>query len=228
MSDLGALAHEEFHAKVRGLVGKTSGKLIIKEYPTASAHVGHFRALLHELKLKKNFTPDVIYIDYINICASSRVKGIGGNVNSYTMIKSIAEEVRGLAVEYNVPIWSATQVNREGMNNSDVDITETSECIAISEKVQLRDGKQKHIGDVQIGDQLTANDDYKTVMFRHHNKMKDCIKITTKSGKSIIVSRDHVFPTKCSDDGKIYRRSYNEGLKVGDILNTVNKSVVCG
>lgn len=110
---------------------KTCGKLIIKEYPTSSAHVGHFRHLLNELRMKKNFKPDVIYLDYLNICASSRLKG-NSAANSYTLVKSIAEEVRGLAVEYNVPIVSSSQLNRDGYNNSDVDLTNTSESMGIT------------------------------------------------------------------------------------------------
>lgn len=109
---------------------KTPGKLVIKEYPTASAHSGHFRHLLRELKIKKNFQPDVIIIDYLNICASSRMKQ-GGSVNSYTYIKSIAEELRGLAVEFDVPILTATQSNRDGANNSDIDLTHTSESFGL-------------------------------------------------------------------------------------------------
>jgi hypothetical protein len=111
-------------------VEKTKGTLIIKEYPTASAHSGHFKALLNELALKKSFKPDVIFIDYINICASSRFRS-GMNANSYTIIKSIAEELRGLAVEFDVPIFSATQTTRSGFSSSDVEITDTSESFGL-------------------------------------------------------------------------------------------------
>lgn len=120
-----------FVNKVKHINDKTQGKLIIKEYPTASAHVGHFRALLNELKMKKKFTPDVIYVDYLNICASSRMKGLGGSINTYSYIKAIAEEIRGLAVEFNVPIWSATQSTRTGFGNTDVEITDTSESFGL-------------------------------------------------------------------------------------------------
>ena len=109
---------------------KTTGKLIVKEYPTASAGSAHFRHLLNELRLKKNFTPDVIYIDYLNICTSSRMK-MGANVNSYTMIKAIAEELRGLAVEFNVPIMSATQTTRSGYESSDLELGDTSESFGL-------------------------------------------------------------------------------------------------
>jgi replicative DNA helicase len=119
-----------FNSKASKLVEKTKGTLIIKEYPTASAHSGHFKALLNELSLKKSFKPDIIFIDYINICASSRYRA-GSNMNSYTVIKSIAEELRGLAVEYNVPIFSATQTTRSGFGSSDVEITDTSESFGL-------------------------------------------------------------------------------------------------
>jgi len=125
------LTQKEFQSKVGAISQRTHGKLIVKEYPTAAAHVGHFRALLLELKLKKKFEPDIIYVDYLNICASSRMKGLGGSINTYSLIKSIAEELRGLAVEFNVPIWSATQITRGGFNNSDVEITDTSESFGL-------------------------------------------------------------------------------------------------
>ena len=133
LADLGKVLYDKKIAKVKG---KTSGKLIIKEYPTASAGVGHFRHLLNELKMKKNFVPDIIYLDYLNICASSRLKA-GSNVNSYTLIKSIAEEIRGLAVEQNLPIVTATQLNRSGFGSSDVDLTDTSESFGLPATADL-------------------------------------------------------------------------------------------
>ena len=120
-----------FTEKVKQLSSKTKGKLIIKEYPTGSAHAGHFRALLNELKLKRQFEPDIIFIDYLNICASSRMKGMGGAINSYNYIKAIAEELRGLAVEFDVPIFSATQTTRSGYSNSDVGLEDTSESFGL-------------------------------------------------------------------------------------------------
>ena len=118
-----------FDNKIEKVAKKTQGRLIIKEYPTASAHVGHFKALLQELAIKKSFVPDIIYIDYLNICSSSRYKG--AIVNSYTFVKAIAEELRGLAGEHNVPIVSATQTTRSGYGNSDVDLTDTSESFGL-------------------------------------------------------------------------------------------------
>ena len=125
-----------FESKVSNLAKKTQGSLIIKEYPTASAHSGHFKALLNELALKKSFKPDIIFIDYLNICASSRYRA-GSNVNSYSYIKAIAEELRGLAVEANVPIVSATQTTRSGFASSDVDLTDTSESFGLPATADL-------------------------------------------------------------------------------------------
>lgn len=124
------LGKKDYINKFEEIRSKTYGKLVIKEYPTSSAHAGHFRALLDELKLKKNFIPDIIYIDYINICSSQKLKS-NGAVNSYTLIKSIAEELRALAVENNVPIFTATQTNRGGVNNSDISMTDTSESFGL-------------------------------------------------------------------------------------------------
>jgi len=125
-----------FDNKVNNLTKKTQGQLIIKEYPTAAAHSGHFKALLNELALKKSFRPDIIFIDYLNICSSSRYRA-GSNVNSYSFIKAIAEELRGLAVESNLPIVSATQTTRSGYGSSDVDLTDTSESFGLPATADL-------------------------------------------------------------------------------------------
>jgi len=129
------LTKEKYSSKLLQLTKKTQGKLIIKEYPTASAHVGHFKALLNELSMKKGFSPDIIFIDYLNICASSRYKGT--IVNSYTYVKAIAEELRGLAVESNLPIVSATQTTRAGFGSSDPDLTDTSESFGLPATADL-------------------------------------------------------------------------------------------
>ena len=130
LDDLKDLGKPIYDKKVARVKGKTSGKLIVKEYPTASAGSGHFRHLLNELRLKKSFVPDIIYIDYLNICISARIRA-GAQVNSYTLIKAIAEELRGLAVEFNVPIVSATQTTRSGYSNSDVGLEDTSESFGL-------------------------------------------------------------------------------------------------
>ena len=136
IQDITDLPKVMYETKVTNLAKKTQGTLIIKEYPTASAHSGHFKALLQELALKKSFRPDIIFIDYLNICASSRYRA-NSNVNSYSYIKAIAEELRGLAVEANVPIVSATQTTRSGFASSDVDLTDTSESFGLPATADL-------------------------------------------------------------------------------------------
>jgi len=137
IESLGSLSKHVFDDKIGKIAKAATGKLIVKEYPTGSAHTGHFRALLNELRLKKNFSPDMIYIDYLNICASSRMRGMGGSINSYTYIKAIAEELRGLAVEFNVPIVSATQTTRSGYSNTDVGLEDTSESFGLPATADL-------------------------------------------------------------------------------------------
>lgn len=130
LDDLRFLLKGNYQSKIEKVKSRTTGKLIVKEYPTGSAGANHFRHLLNELKLKKNFSPDVIFIDYLNICMSSRLKH-GANINSYTLIKAIAEELRGLAMEFNVPVMTATQTTRSGYGNSDVELTDTSESFGL-------------------------------------------------------------------------------------------------
>ena len=137
IDQLDSMSKDMFTEKVQNLARKTTGRLIVKEYPTGSAHAGHFRALLNELKLKKQFQPDVIFVDYLNICASSRMKAMGGAINSYTYIKAIAEELRGLAVEFDLPIFSATQTTRSGYSNSDVGLEDTSESFGLPATADL-------------------------------------------------------------------------------------------
>jgi replicative DNA helicase len=136
IQEIGELPKLMFENKVTNLSKKTQGTLIIKEYPTATAHAGHFRGLLNELAIKKSFRPDIIFIDYLNICASSRYRG-NLSVNSYSYIKAIAEELRGLAVEANVPIVSATQTTRSGYGSSDVELTDTSESFGLPATADL-------------------------------------------------------------------------------------------
>jgi replicative DNA helicase len=136
LDDLMDLPKEMYDRKVAKVREKTTGKLIIKEYPTASASVTHFRTLLNELNLKRSFVPDIIFVDYLNICCSSRIKA-GANINSYTYVKSIAEELRGLAVEYNVPIVSATQTTRSGFTSSDPGLEDTSESFGLPATADL-------------------------------------------------------------------------------------------
>ena len=136
IKDIAELPRVIFENKVSKIAKKTQGSLVIKEYPTASAHVGHFKTLLNELLLKKSFRPDIIFIDYLNICTSSRIRS-GSNASSYTVVKAIAEELRGLAVEFNLPIVSATKTTRSGYGSSDVDLTDTSESFGLPATADL-------------------------------------------------------------------------------------------
>ena len=131
ISDFETISKDAYTRKVDRMRQNVKGKLIVKEYPTAQAGSANFRHLINELRIKKNFIPDVVYVDYINICSSSRIRGIGSNINSYTYIKAIAEELRGLAVEFNVALFTATQTTRSGYGNSDIEITDTSESFGL-------------------------------------------------------------------------------------------------
>ena len=137
LDQLENLSYDQYTNKIGNIAKRNIGKLIIKEYPTGAAHAGHFRALLEELKLKRDFTPDIIFIDYLNICSSSRMKGLGGSINTYSLVKSIAEEIRGLAIENNLPIVTATQSNRDGFGNSDMDLNNTSESFGVPATADL-------------------------------------------------------------------------------------------
>ena len=137
IEQLSSLPKNVFSEKIEKIAKGAIGKLIVKEYPTGAAHTGHFRALLNELKLKKNFIPDMVYIDYLNICASSRMRGLGGSINTYSYVKAIAEELRGLAVEFNVPIVSATQTTRAGYSNTDLGLEDTSESFGLPATADL-------------------------------------------------------------------------------------------
>jgi len=187
-----------FENKVTNLAKKTQGSLIIKEYPTASAHSGHFKALLNELALKKSFRPDIIFIDYLNICASSRYKS-GMSVNSYSYIKSIAEELRGLAGEAEVPIVSATQTTRSGY------------CLDLKTQVQTPQG-MKELSNIQVGDLVLSNTGYNQVLNVFPKSKKKSYKITLEDGKEIICSEEHLFPTQ---NGEV---NIKGGLKEGMCL----------
>jgi replicative DNA helicase len=198
IQDMSELPKQMFESKVTNLAKKTQGTLIIKEYPTASAHSGHFKALLNELALKKSFRPDIIFIDYLNICASSRYRG-NSNINSYTFVKSIAEELRGLAVEFNVPIVSATQTTRSGY------------CLDLKTQVQTPQG-MKELSNIQVGDLVLSNTGYNKVLNVFPKSKKKSYKITLEDGKEIICSEEHLFPTQ---NGEV---NIKGGLKEGMCL----------
>lgn len=183
VDDLAVMSKVAFMKKMEDIKSKNVGKLIVKEYPTASAGSATFRALLNELKTKRNFVPDIIYIDYLNICISSRIK-MGNNVNSYTYIKSIAEELRGLAIEFNVPIVSATQTTRGGANNSDIDITDTSESWGLPATVDsmfaiINDEEMEENGQIMIKQlknrysDITKNKRFLIGIDRNHMRLYD-------------------------------------------------------
>jgi len=198
LDELKVLPKEMYEKKIARIKGKTTGKLIVKEYPTACAGSANFRHLLNELKIKKNFQPDIIYIDYLNICMSSRIKH-GANVNSYTLIKAIAEELRGLAVEFNVPIISATQTTRSGY------------CLSLDTQVFVNNQKANII-DVKVGDRIDTFGGQNIVKTVFPITKKKAYKITLANGKTIVCSKDHIFPTK---DGE---KNIKNGLKVGTCL----------
>jgi len=204
MDDLEIMPKETFLKKISSLKSKGIGKLIVKEYPTSSAGSAHFRHLLNELRLKKNFVPDIIYVDYINICSSSRIK-MGGSVNSYSYIKSIAEEIRALAVEFNVPIVSATQSNRDGY------------CLDPNTMIRAENEK-KQLKDIKIGDKILSNSGYNVVVNVFSKTEKVAYKIKTSSGKEIICSGEHLFPIE-----NFSEISINKGLSVGDKIHIYNK-----
>ena len=199
------LSKEMFDDRINKINNKIQGRLIIKEYPTASAHAGHFKALLNELKLKRNFMPDIIFIDYLNICASSRFKA-GSAANSYTIIKSIAEELRGLAGEFNVPVVTATQTTRSGY------------CLDLETKVVTQSGT-KNISDIAVGDEVLSNNGWNAVKTIFPIVKKKMYRITTESGKEIVCSADHLFPT---EEGE---KNIKSGLCLKDKL-FINKSEV--
>lgn len=196
INQIKSLDYDSFNTRVSKIAKKTQGKLIIKEYPTASAHSGHFRALLEELKTKQDFSPDILIIDYLNICCSARMK-MGSSINSYTYVKSIAEEIRGLAVEYDIPILSATQATR---------------CLALDTIVILECGDRIQIKDIKIGDRIQTHNGYTEVKYVYPIEQQQVYEITTKSGKKIICSNKHIFPTI---EGE---KNILSGLSEGDFL----------
>lgn len=198
VDELEMLPKQSYDSKINRLKEKLTGKLIIKEYPTACAGSANFRHLLNELRIKKNFEPDIIYIDYLNICLSSRIKH-GANVNSYTLVKAIAEELRGLAVEYDVPIVSATQTTRSGY------------CLSLDTMVFANNQKLK-IADVNVGDRIDTFGGQNIVKTVFPVTKKKAYKITLKNGQTVVCSKDHLFPTPSGE------KSLKNGLKVGEYL----------
>lgn len=208
-----SISKSTFDTKINRIKSKTAGKLMIKEYPTGSANVNHFRHLLDEYRTKKDFIPDIIIIDYLNICSSSRYKSYSG-VNSYERIKSVSEELRGLAVEKNVGMWTATQTNRQGSASSDVSMTDTSDCIDPNSLVDHITKGKIPLKDLRVGDKIKGKEDeWRTVLKTFPLKTKKKYKITLEDGKIIYASEDHDFPTL--NKGII---NIKNGLEEGDVL----------
>jgi archaellum biogenesis ATPase FlaH len=198
MDDLKVIDKAAFGTRIQKIATKTRGKLIVKEYPTAAAHSGHFRALIEELKVKREFTPDILIIDYLNICSSARLK-MGASVNSYLYIKSIAEELRGLAVEYNVPVLTATQTTR---------------CLSTDTMVDIEMKGMIRLVDVEVGDKILSNTGWNTIVNKFPVEDLATYTIKTQSGKTIVCSGKHTFP---SSRGEM---SIDGGLRVGDVLSS--------
>lgn len=191
---------------------KGYGKIIVKQYPTSAAGASHFRFLMTELKNKQNYVPDVVVIDYLGICASARFKK---SDNMYQIQKAVGEEIRALAVEQNVAIWTCVQTNKDGVNASDFNVTDVSECLDPNSIVQHEVKGKIKLKEVEVGDRILGSFGYTTVQIVHHPKVKMGYKIRLKSGKEIICSSEHVFPTK---DG---RKCINDGLAVGIKLRSM-------
>jgi replicative DNA helicase len=187
--ELVLMSKSQYMKRINSIKGKVAGKLKIKEYPTASAGSADFRNFLNELRIKKSFKPDIIYIDYLNICISSRIK-MGSNVNSYTYVKTIAEELRGLATEFELPIFSATQITRSGF------------CLDEFTMVNI-DGKDVKISSVEVGDKILSDNGYNEVIKVFDKVKKKSYQITLEDGNTIICSEDHLFPIEDKSEKSI-------------------------
>ena len=202
---------QELQDQVAHIQKNLNSKLVIKEYPPKTVNVRQIDAYITKLR-HKGFKPDVVVIDYINLIAPN-----AKSQNSYSEIKEICEQLRALSFKHHLPVVSASQINRGGVGVASPGLENVSECIEVNQIVTLRDGTTKKIGDIEFGDQIIANDGYKTVTQVHHKKIKPCYKIKLKSGKEIIASDKHKFPT---NRGRI---SVVDGMRKGDRLN----SIVC-
>ena len=201
---------DELKQQVEHVERQLESKLVIKEYPPKTVTVRHIDAYITKLGHRK-FKPEVVVIDYINL-----LKPSSKNLNSYESVKEVAEQLRALSFKYNIPFVTASQLTRSSFNTANPGMEGISECIEVNQMITLRDGTKKKIGDVKFGDQITSHDGYKTVTQVHHRNIKSCYKLKLKSGKEIIVSSKHKFPTS---DGRL---SVEDGLKIGVKLNTRN------
>jgi replicative DNA helicase len=211
MHKIKLLGKDAFMNRMNFLRQKSYGRIKVVQYPTSMAHVGHFKTLISEYQMKMNWKPDVVIVDYVGIVASSRIKV--GMTNSHFYLKSVAEELRAMGIELDVVVWSAMQLTRGGMGSSDVEMTDIAECVSLSTKVLKKNGNEyipSLITDLQIGNMIKGYKEDVIVKKIFPVKIKQAIRISTKSGKKIVCSMDHKIPT---NRGSI---SYNKGLSVGD------------
>lgn len=204
------ISYQEFKNKMQNIGKKSVGRLKIKQYPTGGANVNNFMSYMNELKIKDNFIPEVVIVDYLGICASSRIKSF--TENSYTLVKAIAEELRGFAVEQKILMWTAAQTTRQTQDSSDIQMGDVAECLHGESIVQTISG-DKFIKDIKVGELVSSHDGFRPVIQVSHPKKDKAVKITTKSGKVIICSDKHQFPTEHG------RKSIQSGLKIGDKLS---------
>lgn len=212
--NLKMLPYDTYMNKIQSLRDTTSGKLIIKEYPPGICNSNHIRTLLNDLKLKKNFIPSVLFVDYLALLSSAYMKH---KDNMYNYVKSLAEELRAVCVDYGLVGISGAQTNRNGQNDTDLELDSMSECLHPDTKVLEYTKGVIKLSEVNPGDRILSNRGYTSVMIRHCPKKKRMMKIKTKSGKEIICSVDHQFPTS---KGRI---SISEGLGVGSKINISDK-----
>ena len=210
------MGKSKFIKRIDLIKSKGYGKIKVIQFPTSAAHVGHFKNIINELNIKMNWSPDVVMIDYIGCVASNRIKV--GSTNSHFYLKSVAEEIRAMAIEYNVACWSAMQLTRSGMGSSDPEMTDIAECCSLTTNVIKKSGNEyisSLIADLKIGDIIKGYEKDVIVKRIFPIKKKQAIRITTKTGKQIVCSVDHKIPTQ---KGLV---CYNNGLIVGDQVTVI-------
>jgi len=214
IADVYSLGLDQYKKRINIITSMNKGaKFFIREYPPASITSAHIRSLLDELESKKDFKPDVLIVDYMNLLNSSRYKASSG-ANSYTILKSVAEELRGIAVEKDIAILTATQSNRAGVGAGDLEMTNVSECLLPSTLVEHEQKGLVRLDSIEVGDRIMGSFGFTTIAQIHHPKVKRAYKIKLKSGKEIVCSADHEFPTKTG------RKNIKNGLEVGICLNS--------
>lgn len=210
------MGKSKFIKRIDLIKSKGYGKIKVIQFPTSAAHVGHFKNIINELNIKMNWSPDVVMIDYIGCVASNRIKV--GSTNSHFYLKSVAEEIRAMAIEYNVACWSAMQLTRSGMGSNDVEMTDIAECCSLTTNVIKKSGNEyisSFIADLKVGDIIKGYEKDVVVKRIFPIKKKQAIRITTKTGKQIVCSMDHKIPTQ---KGLV---CYNNGLIVGDQVTVI-------